>query len=101
MAIGRRIYQWLDERTGIGKVLHEALDEPVPGGARFAYVFGSCLLFLIVLQMVTGVLMAFFYAPSATDAWASVAYIQDRLALGWFIRGLHASGASAMVVLII
>ena len=40
---GQRLYHWLDRRTGIGSLLHEALDEPIPGGARWAYVFRFCL----------------------------------------------------------
>jgi ubiquinol-cytochrome c reductase cytochrome b subunit len=39
-----------------------------------------------------------FYAPSVTDAWASVAYIQDQLYLGWLVRGLHSAGASLVVL---
>jgi ubiquinol-cytochrome c reductase cytochrome b subunit len=68
------------------------------GGASFAYVFGSVLAFLLVLQAATGLALAAFYAPSATDAWGSVAYVQDRATLGWLLRGLHHHGASAMVI---
>jgi ubiquinol-cytochrome c reductase cytochrome b subunit len=89
---------WLDERTGHRRALHLALEEPVLGGASFAYVMGSVLLFLLVLQATTGALLAFYYSPSASDAWGSVAYIQDQVTLGWFIRGLHHHGASAMVI---
>jgi ubiquinol-cytochrome c reductase cytochrome b subunit len=64
----------------------------------FAYVFGSVLVFLLVLEAATGIALAAFYAPSATDAWGSVAYVQDRATLGWFLRGLHFHGASAMVI---
>lgn len=92
------IRDWLDERTGYRRALHAALDEPVLGGASFAYVMGSVLLFLLVLQATTGVLLAFYYSPSATDAWASVAYLEDQVTLGWFVRGLHHHGASAMVI---
>jgi ubiquinol-cytochrome c reductase cytochrome b subunit len=93
-----KLLDWLDDRTGYRKVTRSALTEPVLGGASMAYVFGSVLLFLLLLQMATGVLLAFFYAPSSTDAWASVAYIQDTAAGGWLIRGLHHHGASAMVI---
>jgi ubiquinol-cytochrome c reductase cytochrome b subunit len=96
-----RFGDWLDSRTGFRKITHDILMEPVRGGARWAYIFGSVLTFLLVLQAVTGVLLASFYAPSATTAWASVAFIQDQLTMGWFIRGLHSMGASAMVVLCI
>ena len=94
----KRIADWLELRTGYRRALRYALDEPVLGGASFAYVFGSVLTFLLVLQMVTGVFLALYYSPSARDAWASVAYIQDTVSLGWFVRGLHSHGASAMVI---
>lgn len=93
-----RLADWLDDRSGYRRVLAGALDEDVPGGASFAYVFGSVLTFILGLQIVTGVFLAMFYSPSVTDAWASVAYIQDQVDAGWFVRGLHHHGASAMVV---
>lgn len=92
---------WLDQRTGYRALLGHLLDEPVRGGPSFAYVFGSLLLFLIVNQAVTGVLLAAFYAPSATDAWASVAYVQDQVRLGWLVRGMHSNGASVMVIVML
>jgi ubiquinol-cytochrome c reductase cytochrome b subunit len=100
MKLSVKIGDWLDERLGHRALLKAALDEPVVGGARWAYVFGSVLVFLFVLQAVTGVLLASFYAPSSTDAWASVAYIQQKLPLGWLIRGLHSTGASAMLAVV-
>ena len=93
-----KIRDWLDDRAGWRAVLHGALHEPVLGGASFAYVFGSVLFFLLLLQMTTGLLLAFYYSPSASDAWASVAYLEDQVTLGWLIRGLHHHGASAMVI---
>jgi ubiquinol-cytochrome c reductase cytochrome b subunit len=94
----KRSLDWLDERTGYRGVVRHALDEPVRGGASWAYVFGSVLVFILVNQLVTGVMLAMSYSPSASDAWASVAYIQDQVTMGWFIRGLHGYGASAMVI---
>jgi hypothetical protein len=44
--LGTRLVHWLDQRTGIDSLLHESLDEPIPGGAKWAYIFGSGLLFL-------------------------------------------------------
>jgi ubiquinol-cytochrome c reductase cytochrome b subunit len=93
--------RWLDERTGYRRVLAAALHEPVPGGASFWYVFGSLLAFLLILQGTTGVLLAFYYSPSSSDAWASVAYIQDSLPGGALVRGLHHHGASAIVIVAI
>lgn len=94
----KNMLDWLDERTGYRGAMNAALSEEVPGGASFAYVFGSVLTFILILQITTGIFLAMYYSPSATDAWASVAYIQDSVTLGWFIRGLHSYGASAMVI---
>jgi ubiquinol-cytochrome c reductase cytochrome b subunit len=52
--------KWLDRRTGVQSLLHEALDEPIPGGARWAYIFGSGLLYLFFSQVVTGVFLALY-----------------------------------------
>jgi ubiquinol-cytochrome c reductase cytochrome b subunit len=52
----------------------------------------------VVLEIVTGMFLSAYYAPSVGDAWASVAYIQDQLTLGWFVRGLHSFGSSALIV---
>jgi ubiquinol-cytochrome c reductase cytochrome b subunit len=63
-------------------------------------VFGPALAFSLSLQAVTGLCLASFYAPSSTTAWAAVAYIQQEVTLGWFIRGLHSAGASMTVTLL-
>lgn len=94
----KRLVDWLDVRTGIRGVAKHALEEPIKGGASFWFVMGSVLLFLLLVQFVTGALLAFYYSPSATDAWASVAYINDQVTGGWLIRGLHHHGASAIVI---
>ena len=73
-----KLGDWLDERTGHRALIAAALDEPVRGGARMSYVFGSVLVFLFLLQACTGVLLASFYAPSSTDAFAQ--FIQSESA---------------------
>ncbi len=96
----KRISDWLDARTGLGALLHEALDEPIPGGARWRYVFGSALTSTFMIQAVTGLLLMFSYSPSSTTAWGSVYYISYEMWGGWFLRGLHHFGSQAMVVLL-
>lgn len=71
----------------------------IAGGASFAYVFGTVLAFLFLVQAVTGIALAAFYAPTATDAWASLAYLEDQTSIGWLVRGLHYHGASAIVII--
>jgi quinol-cytochrome oxidoreductase complex cytochrome b subunit/mono/diheme cytochrome c family protein len=91
---------WLDERTGYRKLVHEALEEPIPGGARWRYVFGSALSTTFLIQLATGLLLMFSYSPSSSTAWGSVFYIHDQMLLGWFIRGIHHFGSQAMIVLL-
>jgi ubiquinol-cytochrome c reductase cytochrome b subunit len=93
-----RLGDWLDERVGHRALLDALLAHPVPGGARWAYVFGATLLALLGMQAATGIALATVYTPAATTAWSSVAYIEAELPLGWLVRGLHATGASAIVV---
>jgi ubiquinol-cytochrome c reductase cytochrome b subunit len=99
MSEGAGFGAWLDNRTGYSTLVRLILDEPIPGGARWWYTFGAVLTFLLGVEMLTGVLLATVYAPAATSAWASTAYIQDTLPLGWFVRGLHNFGSSAMLAL--
>ena len=94
-----RVDRWLDERIGHRELLTEALDEPIAGGASWAYVFGSATLVLFLVQLATGLVLAMYYSPSATDAWASVAYIEREVAFGAVVRGLHHHTAGAMVVM--
>jgi len=77
------------------------LDEPIPGGARFAYIFGSSLLFIFLSQIITGIFLALYYVPSADHAHTTVAYITKTVTAGSFLRSLHAYGASAMIVVLL
>lgn len=90
---------WLETRTGFKALMHEALYERVPGGARWRYVWGSTLVFTFTLQVITGFMLWTAYSPSTRTAWESVYYIQHEMYLGYIIRGLHHYAAQAMVVL--
>lgn len=95
------IWGWLNRRTGLDSLLRTALYEPIPGGARFAYVFGSGLLFVFISQVITGVFLALYYVPSADHAHTTVAYITKSVTGGSFLRSLHAYGSSAMVIVLL
>ncbi len=98
---GNRLMNWLDQRTGVDSLLHETLDEPIPGGANWAYVFGSGLLFLFVSQIITGVFLALYYVPSADHAHTTVSYIVKVVTAGSFIRSIHAYGSSGIIILLL
>ncbi len=96
----RRAIDFIDERTGIKNLVGHLLDEPIRGGARWAYVFGSALLGSFAIQAVTGVALMASYAPSDKTAWASVHFIQFQQSGGWLVRGLHHFGAQLMVMVL-
>ncbi|MBI3809243.1 MAG: cytochrome b N-terminal domain-containing protein, partial [Nitrospirae bacterium] len=98
--MGKRIYHWFDERLKLAPVRIALLDEPIPGGASWVYVFGSLTLFFFLLQMLTGMFLAIYYSASPEQAHASIRYIMDEVPFGLFIRGLHHWGASAMMIAI-
>jgi ubiquinol-cytochrome c reductase cytochrome b subunit len=81
--------------------MREALNEPIPGGARWAYIFGSGLLFLFLSQVITGIFLALYYTPTAAESHFSVAYIVKMVAAGSFLRSVHAYGASAIIIVLL
>ena len=94
------LINWLDDRTGLKKLMHEALYENIPGGSRWRYVWGSTLVFTFTIQVITGLFLWTAYSPSTTTAWESVYYIQHHMQFGWLVRGLHHFSAQAMTVLL-
>ena len=98
--MAQRIYSWLDSRLRLKPIEKTLLDEPIPGGASWNYVFGSATLFLFVLQAITGMFLAVYYVPSPDHAYDTVQFIQQEVWFGWFIRGLHHWGASAVMLAI-
>lgn len=92
------IYRWLDRRLRLQPLTQTLLEEPIPGGASWVYVFGSATLFLFGLQALTGMFLALYYVPSPDAAYDTVQYIQHEVSFGWFVRGLHHWGASAVMV---
>src|SRR5262245_9874305 len=91
------LMDWLDNRTGVRGLVRAALYEPIPGGARWRYVWGSTLVMAFATQVITGVFLWMAYSPSTQTAWESTFYIQHELWGGWLLRGIHHFMAQAMV----
>jgi ubiquinol-cytochrome c reductase cytochrome b subunit len=97
-----RIGEWFDRRLQIAGAVKEAVEHPVPRNtASWWYVFGSAALAIFVLQLVTGILLAFTYVPSAAEAWNSLQNLNQEVTLGWFIRALHGWGSNFMVAIVL
>jgi quinol-cytochrome oxidoreductase complex cytochrome b subunit len=90
----RRAFDWLDDRTGFRAGRSHLLDEPIPPGVGWWFVTGSILLFLLGVQLITGVVLTMYYVPSPEHAYDSVRFITDRLPLGRLLRSASRSPAS-------
>lgn len=102
MRLIKSISDWLDERLQIGEVIKETAEHSVPREtASWFYVFGSAAFVVFMLQIVTGIMLAFIYVPSAGEAWNSLQTLNHQVALGWFIRALHGWGSDFMVAIVL
>jgi len=99
---GRNLFEWFESRMGLAKPLTEMAEHPTPASsASWWYVFGSAAMVLLVMQVMTGILLALVYSPSAGNAWASLEFINHNLTLGWYLRALHGWGSDFMVAIVL
>jgi ubiquinol-cytochrome c reductase cytochrome b subunit len=97
-----RIGAWLDHRPKLGAAIRETAEHSVPRStASWFYVFGSAALTVFLLQIVTGILLALVYVPSAGEAWNSLQVLNHSISLGWFIRALHGWGSNFMIAIVL
>lgn len=96
----RRFVGWLDERLDVVPLWRAFLDRSVPRGVGWFHVFGSATLFLLTVQIVTGIFLTVYYSPSADHAYQSVRFITQDVPFGEFVRGVHRWSASFLVVIV-
>jgi ubiquinol-cytochrome c reductase cytochrome b/c1 subunit len=90
-AIGR----WFESRLPLLGLAHSSfIAYPVPRNLNYMWTFGAILSFMLVAQIVTGVVLAMHYIPSENEAFSSVDHIMRNVNYGWLIRFLHTNGAS-------
>src|SRR5467141_3298351 len=101
MRLIQKVGDWFDLRLQLGAPIRETAEHPVPREtASWFYVFGSAALTVFMLQIVTGVLLAVIYVPSAGEAWNSLQTLNHGVSLGWFIRALHGWGSNFMLAIV-
>ena len=92
---------WVDARFPLMRLWNEHLAQYyAPKNFNFWYFFGSLALFVLVIQIITGIWLTMNYKPSAELAFASVEYIMRDVEWGWWIRYMHSTGASAFFIVI-
>ena len=89
-----RIEKWVHARLPIMTILHGALSIPTPKNLNWMWIWGIVLTFCLVLQIVTGIVLAMHYTPHIDMAFASVEHIMRDVNAGWALRYMHANGAS-------
>ncbi|HWA55451.1 MAG TPA: cytochrome b N-terminal domain-containing protein [Solirubrobacterales bacterium] len=94
------VLAWVDQRTAATGFLTGMLYRKVPKGTNWFYTLGSATLIAFISQAITGVFLAMYYTPSTTQAYASIAHINNDVFLGQLVHGMHKWGSSVMVILI-
>ena len=97
----QRIYNWFERRLQLeGPIADAALHQVPRETASWWYVFGSGAFTLFLLQVVTGILLAIIYVPSAGEAWNTLNVLNHQIPLGWYLRALHGWGSNFMVAIV-
>ncbi|MGQ7509496.1 hypothetical protein ACTGWL_11585, partial [Streptococcus suis] len=87
--------RWIDARMPLPRLVHGSfIAYPVPRNLNYLWTFGGILSIMLVSQILTGVVLAMHYSPSASLAFNSVETIMRDVNWGWFLRYTHATGAS-------
>jgi ubiquinol-cytochrome c reductase cytochrome b subunit len=102
LAAAMKTYEWIEHRLGLIQPISKAAAHPTPSSnASWWYVFGSAATVLLIMQVMTGILLALIYSPSASQAWGSLQFLNHNVALGWYVRALHGWGSDFMIAIVL
>jgi hypothetical protein len=97
-----RVVDWIDERFQIVEPIHKMLKKPVPHFAtRWMYCLGGITFMLLVIQGITGVLLAMYYKPTPDEAYASIQFIENEVRFGAAIRAIHHWSANGTIIMVV
>ncbi|MCL4459861.1 MAG: cytochrome b N-terminal domain-containing protein [Chloroflexi bacterium] len=102
-SITASILSWLNERyEGLPDVYKYLLKEPIPKQPRWWYLgLGGTVLFFFIVQVITGILLSFYYKPTPEGAYESILFIMGDVRFGWLIRSIHSWSAQLMIISVI
>src|SRR3989337_3104032 len=93
-----RLWTWLDERVGLAELQKLAKKKEVPVHRHTVwYYLGGMTVFLFTIQVATGILLLFYYRPSAEEAYESIQFLMAEVEFGWLIRSIHSWAANLMI----
>lgn len=94
--------KWMDEKLPLPRLVYNAIGAgyPVPRNLNYMWNFGVLAGFFLVLQIVTGVVLAMHYASDASLAFGKIEHIMRDVNWGWLMRYAHANGASFFFLVI-
>ncbi|MDP2054505.1 MAG: cytochrome bc complex cytochrome b subunit [Acidobacteriota bacterium] len=94
---------WIEERVPVSlDAVATMSNEPVPYHLkRWWFALGGTPAYLFTIQIITGILLAFYYQPSPATAYESIRYITEDASYGWYLRGLHKWGATLMIAAVV
>ena len=93
-----RLWTWLDERVGLAELEKLAKKKEVPVHRHTVwYYLGGMTLFLFMIQVATGILLLFYYRPSAEEAYESIQFLMAEVEFGWLIRSIHSWASNLMI----
>jgi len=91
--------RWMDARLPVGRLVWDSfVDYPTPRNLNYWYTFGGILSLCLGVQIITGIVLAMHYTPSAAGAFNSVEHIMRNVNYGWLIRYMHSNGASMFFI---
>lgn len=92
------LYGPIDRSLPIDQALRKSLRYRLSPHVGWRHAFGGITYLLLMVLVVTGVLLSFYYRPSPQEAYPSVQYIVSEVPLGWLVRDLHVWSANLIVV---
>lgn len=96
---GSFVERWLDKRLPLVRFAHDSfVDFPTPKNLNYWWTFGGILSIFLVIQIITGVVLAMHYTPHVTMAFDSVEHIMRDVNYGWLMRYMHSNGASMFFI---
>ncbi len=95
-----KVLDWLDDRTGLREYRRKKASQAVPSHMGFLYCFGGISLLIIVLQVLTGLYMVFYYEPDPQRALQSIENMSNEAPMGWLIRNMHRWGSTILMATI-